>query len=401
MHTTVTYFLQESAKRLGLSDQQLNKLLTPNKVHEFTITLNNGKCFQAYRSQHNNDRGPYKGGIRFHPDVTRSEVVALSILMSLKTALLDLPLGGGKGGIAVDPKQLTAHELEELSRKYVAYLSPYIGPQQDIPAPDVQTNSQIIDWMTDEYHKITGDTSGASFTGKSLKKGGSNGREAATGRGGFIVAQTIMQSNNITDVSYGLQGLGNVGSFFATEASTLQPRWQLQAASDSKTAISSKDIDAQSLVAYKKHNQKIAGFPNTVELSSNQLIRGEYTMLVLAALGNVITPANASVVRARFIIELANGPVTDKATDILFQQGTEVVPDILANAGGVVVSYYEWLQNMQKKRWTHEDVNTKLDATMTQATVDVLDYAKLTNTTLKQAAFDVAVCKLLDLPLRK
>ena len=401
MHTTVTYFLQESAKRLGLSDQQLNKLLTPNKVHEFTITLNNGKCFQAYRSQHNNDRGPYKGGIRFHPDVTRSEVVALSILMSLKTALLDLPLGGGKGGIAVDPKQLTAHELEELSRKYVAYLSPYIGPQQDIPAPDVQTNSQIIDWMTDEYHKITGDTSGASFTGKSLKKGGSNGREAATGRGGFIVAQTIMQSNNITDVSYGLQGLGNVGSFFATEASTLQPRWQLQAASDSKTAISSKDIDAQSLVAYKKHNQKIAGFPNTVELSSNQLIRGEYTMLVLAALGNVITPANASVVRARFIIELANGPVTDKATDILFQQGTEVVPDILANAGGVVVSYYEWLQNMQKKHWTHEDVNTKLDATMTQATVDVLDYAKLTNTTLKQAAFDVAVCKLLDLPLRK
>ena len=401
MHTTVTYFLQESAKRLGLSDQQLNKLLTPNKVHEFTITLSNGKCFQAYRSQHNNDRGPYKGGIRFHPDVTRSEVVALSILMSLKTALLDLPLGGGKGGIAVDPKQLTTHELEELSRKYVAYLSPYIGPQQDIPAPDVQTNSQIIDWMTDEYHKITGDTSGASFTGKSLKKGGSNGREAATGRGGFIVAQTIMQSNNITDVSYGLQGLGNVGSFFATEASTLQPRWQLQAASDSKTAISSKDIDAQSLVAYKKHNQKIAGFPNTVELSSNQLIRGEYTMLVLAALGNVITPANASVVRARFIIELANGPVTDKATDILFQQGTEVVPDILANAGGVVVSYYEWLQNMQKKRWTHEDVNTKLDATMTQATVDVLDYAKLTKTTLKQAAFDVAVCKLLDLPLRK
>ncbi len=401
MHTTVTYFLQESAKRLGLSDQQLNKLLTPNKVHEFTITLSNGKCFQAYRSQHNNDRGPYKGGIRFHPDVTRSEVVALSILMSLKTALLDLPLGGGKGGIAVDPKQLTTHELEELSRKYVAYLSPYIGPQQDIPAPDVQTNSQIIDWMTDEYHKITGDTSGASFTGKSLKKGGSNGREAATGRGGFIVAQTIMQSNNITDVSYGLQGLGNVGSFFATEASTLQPRWQLQAASDSKTAISSKDIDAKSLVAYKKHNQKIAGFPNTVELSSNQLIRGEYTMLVLAALGNVITPANASVVRARFIIELANGPVTDKATDILFQQGTEVVPDILANAGGVVVSYYEWLQNMQKKRWTHEDVNTKLDATMTQATVDVLDYAKLTKTTLKQAAFDVAVCKLLDLPLRK
>ena len=401
MHTTVTYFLQESAKRLGLSDQQLNKLLTPNKVHEFTITLNNGKCFQAYRSQHNNDRGPYKGGIRFHPDVTRSEVVALSILMSLKTALLDLPLGGGKGGIAVDPKQLTAHELEELSRKYVAYLSPYIGPQQDIPAPDVQTNSQIIDWMTDEYHKITGDTSGASFTGKSLKKGGSNGREAATGRGGFIVAQTIMQSNNITDVSYGLQGLGNVGSFFATEASTLQPRWQLQAASDSKTAISSKDIDAKSLVAYKKHNQKIAGFPNTVEISSSQLIRGEYTMLVLAALGNVITPANASVVRARFIIELANGPVTDKATDILFHQGTEVVPDILANAGGVVVSYYEWLQNMQKKRWTHEDVNTKLDATMTQATVDVLDYAKLTNTTLKQAAFDVAVCKLLDLPLRK
>ena len=255
--------------------------------------------------------------------------------------------------------------------------------------------------MTDEYHKITGDTSGASFTGKSPKKGGSNGREAATGRGGFIVAQTIMQSNNITDVSYGLQGLGNVGSFFATEASTLQPRWQLQAASDSKTAISSKDIDAQSLVAYKKHNQKIAGFPNTEEISGSQLIRGEYTMLVLAALGNVITPANASVVRARFIIELANGPVTDKATDILFQQGTEVVPDILANAGGVVVSYYEWLQNMQKKRWTHEDVNTKLDATMTQATVDVLDYAKLTNTTLKQAAFDVAVCKLLDLPLRK
>ena len=397
MLASVYNLIDDSARRLKLSDQQRRLIITPNVVHEFTITLDNGKSFKAYRSQHNNDRGPYKGGIRFHPHVSRDEVLALSILMSLKTALVGIPLGGGKGGIAVDPRQLTQDELEELSRKYVRALAPHIGPEKDIPAPDVQTNAQVIDWMVDEYSLITGDTSRASFTGKSLNNGGSDGREEATGRGGYIVAKAVLASNGMHDVSYALQGIGNVGSYFAIAAETYEPTWRCIAAADSKSAIYKERIIVSELLRYKKNNHTIATYPDASNISQFDLIATECDMLVLAALGGVVTDKNAQSVRSKYIIELANGPVNDDALTILEKNGVQVIPDILANAGGVVVSYYEWLQNTRTEKWTHEKVLKELDSTMLSATNDVLEHAKREQLTLKQAALDVAILNLMHL----
>lgn len=395
MLTSVHNLIEESVQRLRLSATQRNKLLTPDAVHEFIITLENGKTFKAYRSQHSNARGPYKGGIRFHPNVSKDEVLALSILMSLKTALVGIPLGGGKGGIAVDPRQLTGDELEELSRKYVQALSKHIGPTKDIPAPDVQTNAQIIDWMVDEYSLITGDTSRASFTGKSITNGGSNGREEATGRGGYVVAKAVVSSAGIKDVTYALQGIGNVGSYFASAAATHESSWHCVAAADSKSALKQADISIESLLAHKSAHRSIASYPYSEAITDSELISGSYTMLVLAALGGVITTNNADTVRSQYIIELANGPVNGDALAVLAQNGVQVIPDILANAGGVVVSYYEWLQNTRQERWNHKKVLEQLDATMLDATHAVLDYAKYEKVSLKQAALDVAITNLL------
>lgn len=395
MLKTVHTLLHDSARRLGLSDKQIVSLLTPNVLHEFTITLDNGKSFSAYRSQHNNDRGPYKGGIRFHPDVSRDEVIALSILMSLKTALVGIPLGGGKGGIAVNPRSLSIEELQELSRKYVRALADYIGPNKDIPAPDVQTNAQVIDWMVDEYALITGDTSRASFTGKSLKNGGSDGREEATGRGGYIVAKTILDSAGLSEVTYAVQGIGNVGSYFMRTADDNQPKWSCVAAADSKTAIKQSSLDVAALLNYKHENGSLSGFASAQNISDSELLAGDYTMLILAALGGVITSSNAEKVQAKYIFELANGPVDDEAASILEYRGVSVVPDILANAGGVVVSYYEWLQNMASEQWSHQKVLQRLDATMITATRAVIARAQAEHISLKQAALDVAIHNLL------
>ncbi len=395
MLSSVHNLIEESAQRLKLTAKQRKKLVTPDAVHEFVITLENGKTFKAYRSQHSNARGPYKGGIRFHPKVSKDEVLALSILMSLKTALVGIPLGGGKGGIAVDPRKLSNDELEELSRKYVQALSEHIGPTKDVPAPDVQTNAEIIDWMVDEYSLITGDTSRASFTGKSLNNGGSNGREEATGRGGYVVAKAVVSSAGIPDVTYALQGIGNVGSYFALAAETHKPNWHCVAAADSRSALRQTDISIDQLLAYKRAHRSIAAYPDSKAITDSELLSGSYTMLVLAALGGVITSANADAIRSRYIIELANGPVNDDALTVLARNGVQVIPDILANAGGVVVSYYEWLQNTRSEQWSHEKVLEHLDTTMLSATHAVVEHAAHEKISLKQAALDVAIANLL------
>ena len=396
MLLSVQNLIAQSAQRLHLSKTDIQQLLVPDVVHEFTITLTNGKSFKAFRSQHSNVRGPYKGGIRFHPDVTKDEVMALSVLMSLKTALVGIPLGGGKGGVAVDPRQLSSQELEELSRMYVRALAEHIGPLQDIPAPDVQTNAQVIDWMVDEYALITGDTSRASFTGKSIEKGGSKGREEATGRGGYVVAKTVLAAHGIDNVTYALQGLGNVGSYFASAAHTYEPTWRFVAAADSKSAIQHDAIAIESLLAYKKAHHTIDSYPSANAITNADLLTLPCTMLVLAALGGVITADNATAVQSHYIIELANGPVNNNALETLERNGVQVVPDILANAGGVVVSYYEWLQNTRAERWSHDKVIRELDATMLNATQAVLDYAQRNNVSLKQAALDVAISRFLS-----
>src|SRR5579884_1801167 len=232
-------YIDQAAARLNIPKEKVAELKSAEREHVFKIELTGGKSYKAYRIQHSSKRGPYKGGIRFHRDVSLDEVKALAILMSLKTAAVDLPMGGGKGGVAVDPSALTQAELEELSRRYVASLKDHIGPDKDVPAPDVNTNSAIMDWMTDEYYQLTGDDSRAAFTGKSLSNGGSRGREAATGRGGVIALAKLLQLNGQAkrQISYAVQGYGNVGSYFAVVAQKLFPGWRLVAASDSEAAV--------------------------------------------------------------------------------------------------------------------------------------------------------------------
>jgi len=391
--------ITKSGKILGLSDKEIDDLIKVNKEHKFEIKLKSGQTFRAYRVQHNNKRGPYKGGIRFHPDVDLDEVRALATLMSFKTAAVGLPLGGGKGGVSVDPRQLKDGELEELSRAYARYLTPHIGPKKDIPAPDVNTDGRIIDWMVDEYQKITKDTTKASFTGKSLQNGGSLGREAATGRGGVIALQEYLAIKHQADkpLTIAIQGFGNVGSFFATVAHNDGLRWQLVAASDSNAAIYKKDgFGALELAEFKKSGGRFKDYKaNSVEIISNEeLLALPVDVLVLAALGDAITDKNMKHIKAKIILELANGPVNSLAIDYLHNKKVDIIPDIVANAGGVVVSYFEYVQNCNRQKWSEAEVNSKLRDTIVEATRAIVSTAKQFKIDLKTAAFVNAIKNL-------
>ena len=392
--------IKKAAHLMQLDDAALKKMLEPNAVHNFEIVLENGKKFQAYRVQHSNARGPYKGGVRFHPDVDHDEVQALATLMSFKTAVAGIPLGGGKGGIEVDPHSLSDQELEELSRKYVQGLSAYIGPDKDIPAPDVNTNAQIIDWMVDEYSALTGDQTKGSFTGKSIANGGSAGREEATGRGGVIVLRTLLQlarndSTASNKLTYAIQGFGNVGVFFADVAEAEQSGWKLVTATDSSGGVYAADgLSAEALKQYKSTGKKLADYGQGSVITNDEILEQEVDVLVLAALGDVVTEANVDKIKAKYILELANGPVQSAVEDKLLERGIVVVPDILANAGGVVVSYFEWLQNINDERWDLNKVNTQLDDLLVAATNDVYRRAQKDGISLKQAAFCIAIERL-------
>lgn len=399
MLQTAQHLIERVGKRLNLSDTQIGELLKIDAEHSFDIALDNGKTYQAYRVQHNNNRGPYKGGIRFHADVDFDEVRALATLMSFKTAAVGLPLGGGKGGVVVDPRSLSAAELEELSRKYVQGLHEHIGPEKDVPAPDVNTNGQIIDWMVDEFEKLTGDSTKAAFTGKSLHNGGSLGREAATGRGGVIVLRELLKKlgQSKQTITYAVQGFGNVGSFFGTVAQAEQPHWQIKAATDSSGGIYLQDgeLDAEKLATFKKEGGRLADYSKGSEISNDDLTGLEVDVLVLAALGDAVTERTMMDVKAHIVLELANGPVNEVAFDYLSGKGVTVVPDILANAGGVIVSYLEWQQNMQAEQWDEVTVNKKLDTYLVTATDDIYARAEADGTTLKEAAFALAIERIL------
>lgn len=399
MLETAQHLIEKTGKRLGLSDAAIADLLKTDAEHLFEITLENGNKHQAYRIQHNNKRGPYKGGIRFHPEVDLDEVRALATLMSFKTAAVGLPLGGGKGGIAVDPRGLSEAELEELSRKYVQGLHQHIGPNTDVPAPDVNTNGQIIDWMVHEYETITGDKSKASFTGKSLGKGGSLGREAATGRGGVIVLRELLKKLGKLDkpLTYAVQGFGNVGSFFGTVAAKDHPQWRLVAATDSSGGVFVQDgsLDPEALDAYKKQGGRLIDYKAGSNISNEDLVGLEVDVLVLAALGDAVTEHNMLNVKATYILELANGPVNESAYDYLTGKKVTVVPDILANAGGVIVSYLEWVQNTNGENWTEKTVNAKLDEYLVTATDEIYERAVADGTPIKEAAFALAIERIL------
>ncbi len=384
--------IRNVAEKAAIDKEQVDNLLRINHEYVFTIKLKSGKQYEAFRVQHNNSRGPYKGGIRFHPNVSLDEVRALAILMTFKNAAVGVPFGGAKGGIVVDPQTLQRDELEELSREYVRHLVEHIGPDLDIPAPDVNTNPQIIDWMVDEYEHLTGDKSRASFTGKSYENDGSLGRPEATGRGGVIVLRELLKLYEPTrsSFSYALQGFGNVGSYFALTAEQEQTGWQCIMAADSRGAIYALDgLDIENLVRIKKEANSLltaAHAPTVTSLSSEALISAQADVMVLAALQEAITMTNVSTVRARYILELANGPVDEDACEVLRSKGTIIIPDILANAGGVIVSYLEWLQNQDSEQWSLERVNEQLQQYLVTATKEIYQTAMDSGITLKEAA---------------
>jgi glutamate dehydrogenase/leucine dehydrogenase len=400
MLETIANLIRKSGKKIGLSDRQINDLLKFDAEHKFVIKLGNSQKFNAYRIQHKNKLGPYKGGIRFHPQVNLDEIRALAILMSLKAAAIGLPFGGAKGGIAVDPNQLSSNELEELSRKYVRHLKPYIGPDKDVPAPDVNTDSTVIDWMVDEYQRLTGDTSGASFTGKSIEHGGSLGREAATGRGGVIALAELLKLQGATlqkGLNFALLGYGNVGANFAKTVRQKKLNWRLVAASDSSALIIDKNgLDADKLADFKEAGQHFSSFQAGQIKDTKYTIGLDVDVLVLAALEDAITEKNMKQVKARYIVEMANGPINETAYNYLQNKGVVILPDIIANSGGVIVSYLEWLQNKRGEQWLKSKVNNELEKYIKKAVAKLYKTALTKKVSLKEAAFMLALERLVQ-----
>ena len=399
MLKTAQATIREAAARLGVDEKQIEALLEAEAEHVFEIEVS-GVKYPAYRVQHSSKLGPYKGGIRFHPRVSLDEVRALATLMSLKTAAVGLPLGGGKGGIAVDPRSLSKAEVEELSRRYARQLAPHIGSSKDIPAPDVNTNSEIIDWMVDEYERTLGAADKGAFTGKSMAGGGSEGREAATGRGGVIALAEYLKAAGLGDaaglgaaergaadrpLTVALQGFGNVGYFFAKTLPEFCPQLKIVAVANSiQTWVNNDGIDLADPAV------------GAEALPSAAVIGLEVDILVLAALENAVTADNVADVRARLVVELANGPVTAEAAAVLAARGAVILPDVIANAGGVIVSCLEWQQNLADEHWTEERVNAKLADILVPATVAMLERAEAKGLSLKQAAFELAIERLVS-----
>jgi glutamate dehydrogenase/leucine dehydrogenase len=383
--------ISRAAHKLDWNDTKLERFLTPNAVHDFTIEAD-GLKLQAYRIQHSNARGPFKGGIRFHPHVDKSEVQALATLMSIKGAAVNIPMGGGKGGVAFDPREYDDSTVEKIARGFVQNLKDHIGPDVDVPAPDVNTNAQTIDWMVDEYERLTGDQTKASFTGKSIENGGSLGRVEATGRGGVIALREFMKAQHIdpTGLKIAVQGMGNVGFYFAKLAES-ELGVTIVAIANSKKTFSNQDgLDVKKREFSKQLAEELEHDGARVT-DSDAVLSQQADILVLAALENVISPTNQADVKADIVLELANGPISDDALVQLEDRGVTVIPDVVANAGGVIVSYLEWEQNKSGKKWSEDTVNQKLDDIVSEAMKTITARAEAEGCSLKEAAFIVAL----------
>ncbi|MGE5454462.1 MAG: Glu/Leu/Phe/Val family dehydrogenase [Methylocystaceae bacterium] len=398
-------FFMQAAETIGLDGNMKDVLMTPAREMVVNIPLrrDDGKIHMitGYRIQHLNSRGPYKGGIRYHPDVTQEEVRALAVLMTWKCSVVDIPYGGAKGGIICDPHKMSRNEVEKMTRTYLRMIRPIIGPQQDIPAPDINTNQQTMAWMMDEASLIGGENVMAIVTGKPVTLGGSLGRREATGYGlaTTIEAALIKLGKRVSESTVVIQGFGNVASWCAERLDRHGAR--IVAVSDYKDGLFSPDgLPINRLMVFLEENPQatLADFPDPsfTRISNEELLTLECDVLAPSAIENQITTKNAHQIRASLVAEGANGPITLPADRILNDKGVTVIPDILANAGGVVVSYFEWVQNLQGVRWDYDRVISELDKKMNTAFGQVWDYAQLHELTLRQAAYILGVKRVLE-----
>lgn len=391
--------LKKAADTIKLDVGMLAILQQPKRVLSVSIPvkMDNGeiKVFQGFRVQYNDARGPFKGGLRYHPQVSMDEVKALSFWMAIKNAVVNVPYGGGKGGIIVDPKKLSKGELERLSRKFISLIYKYIGPQVDVPAPDVNTTPEMMGWMVDEYSKLVGSLQLAVITGKPLAIGGSEGREEATGFGGVeVLTQVAKEFKLKKGASIAIQGFGNVGSFFAELAQ--KAGFKIVAVSDSKTGIyAPKGLDIKKVLEWKKQMGVLSGFPGIINVTNEKLLELPVDVVVPAALENQIHKGNAKKIKAKVVLEMANGPTTPEADAILARRKIPVIPDVLCNSGGVATSYLEWTQNLSGYYWTKKEVLERLEKYMREAWVNVQKKAIEHNTTHRNAAFILAVERIV------
>ena len=384
----------------------IESIKTPQKVFKrnLSIRTDNGKAkkFMAFRSQHNDARGPFKGGIRFHSEVTEDEVKALSTWMSIKCAVVGIPYGGGKGGIIVDPQKLSESELEQLSKKYAEFIAPFVGPWKDVPAPDVNTGEREMAWMLEAFEKKNGKHEPATFTGKPLALGGSLGRTEATGQGGAYILSAYADHQGLIaeKTTVAVQGFGNVGYWFSKIANDLG--YLIVAVSDSSGGIyNSKGLDIEKLSELK---EKYGSFKEIAEkfkskykfIENEELIALKVDILAPAALENSINEKNVNGVKAKTIIELANGPTTPEAEEVLLSKKAHVLPDVLCNAGGVTVSYFEWVQNLHGYRWSKAKVNKDLKKIMDAAFEEVHKISHQKKISYRKAAYVLAVKRIID-----
>lgn len=393
--------IERAATKTKVDPMLLARLMHPDRIVEVSVPLvrDDGSVvvFDGYRVQHNNDLGPYKGGLRYHPRVDMDEVKALACWMTMKNALVDVPFGGGKGGITVDPKSLSHGELERLTREFARKLYPILGPERDVPAPDVNTNAEIMGWIRDEYEKKLGSSAPAVITGKAISNGGSEGRAEATGLGGSFVLDEILKVSGGArpGMTVSIQGFGNVGSFLAEYL--IAAGYVVVAFSDSQSAIykASGFTDIKAIEAHKAAHGSLAGFPGAEAMPRDGVLTLPVDILVPAALERAVTMANVFSIQAKVILEMANGPVSADADQALHERGIVVIPDILANAGGVAVSYFEWYQNMHGEVWEKAAVLERLEKKMRAAAGAVYGAASRAGS-LRDGAYVVALDRLAE-----
>lgn len=388
--------VERAADHLGLDPGLLKVLKEPKRILTVSVPLRKDdgslEVYQGYRVQHNLSRGPAKGGIRYHQDVSMEEVIALAALMTWKCAVVDIPYGGAKGAVMCNPKEMSLRELEQLTRRYISEISIIIGPEKDIPAPDVNTNPQVMAWIMDTFSMLHGYSIPAVVTGKPIEIGGSQGRNEATGRGCVFTVEEAASSSglNLAESTVVVQGFGNVGSVAASCLNDLGCR--VVAISDSHGGIYYEGgLDMGEVKEFKARTGSVVNFPDATPVTQEELLTLECDILVPAALENQITEANAKNIKAKIVAEGANGPTTAAADDILKERGIVVIPDILANAGGVIVSYFEWVQGMQHFFWTKDEVNRQLRRRIVSSFREVFDLARQKEVSLRTAAYMIAL----------